>query len=98
MLTHGRGEDSKKNEYFSERKEEARRGAYLFVAELLDVLTELLQLCVRGHAASGNVVRCSTQSHTQLLILLPQITQLPQTLTLLILQSLQATAQVLLQL
>lgn len=76
----------------------ARECVYFFLAELHDVLLELLQLCTRGHAACRNVVGCSTQSHTQLLILLRQITQLPQTLTLFLLQSFQATAQVLLQL
>lgn len=53
------------------KKKEAHGSVYLFLTELLDVLTEFLQLYVRGHAASGNVVGCSTQRHTQLLILLP---------------------------
>lgn len=89
-------DESQKNKKKKQRS--SSTCVYFFLAELHDVLLELLQLCTRGHAACRNVVGCSTQSHTQLLILLRQITQLPQTLTLFLLQSFQATAQVLLQL
>lgn len=79
-------------------EKEPHGNVYFFLTELPDVLAELLQLFVRGDAASGNVIGCSTQRHTQLLILLRQLTQLFQTLTLFLLQGLQVTAQVLLYL
>lgn len=45
---------------------------YLFLAEGLDVLPELLQLRARWHAASGDVIGGDAQLHTQFLILLLQ--------------------------